>query len=849
MRFSRNVRRLHPQLIELEVRIVRDAGFAFAAGIGDSAPGGDNDIYPNVRATNVGTDNAGDVYIAGSFQNVGILGAETGAPTISGSTDFSATFLAKYSSSGTLLWDEGLDTANVNGMAVDGAGDLFLTGTLQGGDVHPTPGLETTLSGADGGAFLIKLAPDGSLDFAEDFGGFGAYGYTLTLDPQGDILIAGGFNEMNADFDPGPGVALLSSDGAPYGDMFVESFNPDGSFRWVDHVGGAEGFVAPGAIATDAAGDLFITGNLSGTADFDPGSGTALLTGTTPLLYSTDVFAMELDPAGNYVWANVTSVLTTEGDLGNGGESIAVDSLGDVYIGGIFYGSVDFDPGPGTDALTAAAGGSGFVEKLGTGGNFDWAETTGSKGTADRVAVDGQNQVFVAGDVAGLTDIVPGPQPVQVAAPRNGEFFVMRLDGAGQLQGVRTAGYTPDPNNDPDVSAETITGLATSPSGNLAIIGGYSVPTTFGGTALPPLMFKGGQLYPAEAAFVALSTAIPTAPAGATLALDPASNSAAPGGPLMTDLKNPTFDVTGVPATASVTLIARNVDQTGPPDYLPITSRIGPGPLTVPTSLAFSLENEQYTFYAISDDPFAGVGVESNTVDVQVKVSTPVIITGPTLFTSAGVLIPPNSVTTDRQPVAVGIAANAGFVDLVDGTGNVLATLVIAGGEAQDFMSFRIPLPAGLSGDIELQFRARDRAGVSSALSTPFFVTLEAATIGSGGGGEPTGTGSPTITSVAIVALKHKPKVIQIVLSGDIATSLLTNKKNYTLRSAGRDRRFGTKDDKVLTFVKPKYTAATRTLTLTTTTALATNLPLELTIRGLLGTVPDTVFLGPAART
>ena len=65
------------------------------------------------------------------------------------------------------------------------------------------------------------------------------------------------------------------------------------------------------------------------------------------------------------------------------GSGVAIDATGAVYVAGYFSGTVDFDPGTGTNSHTAPVDNSGFVVKLDSGGNFAWAQVLGDAGLLD----------------------------------------------------------------------------------------------------------------------------------------------------------------------------------------------------------------------------------------------------------------------------------------------------------------------------------------------------------------------------------------------------------------------------------------------------------------------------------
>src|SRR5204862_7837900 len=108
-------------------------------------------------------------------------------------------------------------------------------------------------------------------------------------------------------------------------DVFVLSVTPTGGLVSVANVGGSGDDVGQG-IAVSPAG-VFVTGSFSGTADFDPGTGTFNLTSAG----GADAFVLRLDSAGGFVGA--ARMGGTADDAGHG---IAADSAGKVWVTGEF---------------------------------------------------------------------------------------------------------------------------------------------------------------------------------------------------------------------------------------------------------------------------------------------------------------------------------------------------------------------------------------------------------------------------------------------------------------------------------------------------------------------------------
>ncbi|MCG8576664.1 MAG: hypothetical protein MI810_17430, partial [Flavobacteriales bacterium] len=119
--------------------------------------------------------------------------------------------------------------------------------------------------------------------------------YSITTDADGNTYTTGHF-QGTVDFDPGSGEYDLASAGE--NDVFVQKLDADGNFVWALSFGGL--FADRGrSIATDASGNVYLTGFFDGTVDFDPGSGDFDLTSEG----DRDVFLQKLDASGNFEWA------------------------------------------------------------------------------------------------------------------------------------------------------------------------------------------------------------------------------------------------------------------------------------------------------------------------------------------------------------------------------------------------------------------------------------------------------------------------------------------------------------------------------------------------------------------
>ncbi len=253
--------------------------------------------------SSIATDSSGNVYTIGGFYGTVDFDPSTGVFDLAsvGSDDI---FVSKLDSSGNFAWAKGMGGSSYdygNGIATDSNGNVYTTGDYFGTvDFDPGAGVFNLTSAGYSDIFISKLDSSGNFAWVKGMGGASRdSGYGIATDLSGNVYTTGYFG-ATADFDPGTGTVNLVSAGNE--DIFVSKLDNGGNFIWAKGMGGSSydyGF----SIATDSNGNVYTTGGFSGTADFDPGAGTANLTSAG----GDDIFISKLDANETPTFSDVPS--------------------------------------------------------------------------------------------------------------------------------------------------------------------------------------------------------------------------------------------------------------------------------------------------------------------------------------------------------------------------------------------------------------------------------------------------------------------------------------------------------------------------------------------------------------
>ncbi len=337
------------------------------------------------HAFSVDTDQYGCVYVTGSFsESVEFNPDGGGLITSQGERD---SFLSKFDTNGnwmgTTSWG-GTGTEISHDVCVDHNNNVFVAGYFSdsvdfnpsGGDVHTSVG--------DGDFFISKFTSLGAWLWTKSWGGIEwDYCTAMAVNDLGYAHVVGSF-EGTADFDPDGGNPILSNGDR---DCFLSVFGPNGVWQSTSTWGGTE-LDFPYDIALNTTNNIYITGYFEGTGDFDPAGG-----GPQTSSGQRDVFLTSFDASYNWQWAKIWG-----GPDYDHGYSVTVDALNNVYVGGRFRGTADFDPG-GVHNETSNGDDDVFLSSFDANGNWFWVKTWGGSEMdyCNSMDTDIDGNIYVAG--------------------------------------------------------------------------------------------------------------------------------------------------------------------------------------------------------------------------------------------------------------------------------------------------------------------------------------------------------------------------------------------------------------------------------------------------------------------
>ncbi|MEG4901177.1 SBBP repeat-containing protein [Microcoleus sp. F10-A1] len=301
-------------------------------------------------ATEVTVDSAGNVYLTGT------------TPAASPQRIFndSDAWVAKYDSTGSQLWLKQFVFGNSNdypsGIAVDSAGNVYLTGTSG-----------YTTSGGGGGpknAWVVKYDNSGNQLWLKGVsaGGATSNSYGIKVDSSGNVYLTGTYSSFIGTY-------------PPIGGTWAAKYDSNGNQLWLKQVGTATS-AHPSDLALDSAGNLYLTGTTNGSLG-------------GPNADIGDIWASKYDSNGNQLWFKQFG--SPEYDFR---PNLALDSAGNLYLTGETNGSLGGPNAGGQDI---------WATKYDSNGNQLWLKQLGTaeSDSSSELALDSAGHLYLTGQTNG----------------------------------------------------------------------------------------------------------------------------------------------------------------------------------------------------------------------------------------------------------------------------------------------------------------------------------------------------------------------------------------------------------------------------------------------------------------
>jgi hypothetical protein len=431
--------------------LVIDPAVIFATYLG----GAQND-----DSTGLAMDSAGNAYVTGatsstSFPTQNPLQASPGG----GASD---AFVTKVNAAGTALVYSTYLGGSLSdwgtGIAVDSAGNAYVTGATSSTNFPTQNPLQASPGGGASDAFVTELNAAGTgLVYSTYLGGNGMdWGASIAVDSAGNAYVTGSTRSTSFPTQS----ALQAAFGGGTSDAFVTKVNAGGTALGYSTYLGGSGADWGAGIAVDSAGNAYITGGVS-SPNFPLQNALQ-----TTLRGTANAFVSKLNAAGT---ALVYSTYLG-GSTYDAASAIALDSAGDAYLTGVTHSS-NF-PTQGALYATYGGGGDAFVTKVSAAGTALVYSTYLGGSRSDwgtGIAVDSAGNAYITGSTRSTN--FPTHNPLYSTSRGGVDAFVSEILARGNA--LASSSYLGGSGDDQG------TGIAVASMDHIVYVAGATASSNF----------------------------------------------------------------------------------------------------------------------------------------------------------------------------------------------------------------------------------------------------------------------------------------------------------------------------------------------------------------------------------
>ncbi len=252
------------------------------------------------------------------------------------------------------------------------------------------------------------------------------YSLSMQEDASGNIYTAGYFSDSMIFDSLGPNFSLES---AGLYDAFVMKTDSNGKLIWAKQLGGKRNDVAY-SISLTPQNEVVVAGHFNDTMYFnqDP----------TNYMVSSgdfDAYVAKLTSDGNLIWMKRFG-----GKGADQAHCVKVNSIGDIFVTGVFIDSADFRPSNQAEWLVSKGVSNGYVLKLNALGNLVWVNHLASNNTlySRTLALDNNEHIYVGGHFSVEADFDRAVNANTTKTTQT-SFYLLKLNPLGQFEWVKNS--------------------------------------------------------------------------------------------------------------------------------------------------------------------------------------------------------------------------------------------------------------------------------------------------------------------------------------------------------------------------------------------------------------------------
>ncbi|CAN5341774.1 hypothetical protein BH09BAC5_BH09BAC5_12060 [soil metagenome] len=318
-------------------------------------------------------------------------------------------YIAKYDSTGNLLWVHGIGGGEQDwgyAIAVDANDNIFITGTYAWYAIHFTATDSLPISAPQAtNCFIAKYDANGNFLWARSGGCSYGKSSSVEVDTSGNAIISGFFNST-INFSGN----ILNGGGQ---NLFFVKYDSIGNVTWAK-AGISSSNCSTNALKCDAAGNIYATGKISQTITF----------ASTPYLHNggDDMYTAKFDAGGNLQWFKVQGnslVASSTANTLDSGNGIDVDNSGNIYVAGSLLDTF----------IVSSMYQSLAVVKYDNNGNQQWLYKYGNNSidVCNSLSLDAAGNPYVIGSYSGALTIGNSVLPTASDV----DIFIAKFNSSG----------------------------------------------------------------------------------------------------------------------------------------------------------------------------------------------------------------------------------------------------------------------------------------------------------------------------------------------------------------------------------------------------------------------------------